>query len=44
MARSLEDKLAMLGLTRRVAIEAEAERLLAEYLTMQTLRKAKRLA
>ncbi len=43
MARSLQEILATLDPTRRAGIEAEAERLHAEYLTMQELRKAKRL-
>ncbi len=43
MARSLQEILATLNPTRRAGIEAEAERLHAEYLTMQELRKAKRL-
>lgn len=41
MARSLEDKLAALDPARRAAIEAEADRLHTEYLTLQELRKAK---
>jgi transcriptional regulator with XRE-family HTH domain len=43
MARSLEDKLATLDPARRATIEAEADRLHAEYLTLQELRKAKKL-
>jgi len=43
MARSLQDKLAGLDPARRKAIEAEADRLHAEYLTLQELRKAKDL-
>ena len=43
MARSLKDKLATLDPARRAAIEAEADRLHAEYLTLQELRKAKKL-
>ena len=43
MARSLKDKLATLDPARRAAIEAEADRLHAEYLTLQELRKAKQL-
>jgi transcriptional regulator with XRE-family HTH domain len=43
MARSLKDKLATLDPARRAKIEAEAERLHAEYLTLQELRKAKKL-
>lgn len=43
MARSLKDKLATLNPARRAAIEAEADRLHAEYLTLQELRKAKKL-
>jgi hypothetical protein len=35
MARSLQDKLATLDLTRRARIEAEADRLREEYLDMQ---------
>jgi transcriptional regulator with XRE-family HTH domain len=41
MARSLQDKLATLDPARREAIEAEADRLHTEYLTLQELRKAK---
>jgi len=43
MARSLKKKLATLDPARRAAIEAEADRLHAEYLTLQELRKAKEL-
>ena len=43
MARSLKDKLATLDPARRAAIKAEADRLHAEYLTLQELRKAKKL-
>lgn len=43
MARSLKDKLATLDPARRAVIEAEADRLHAEYLTLQDLRKAKQL-
>tara|TARA_B100002003_G_scaffold223644_1_gene228343 strand:+ start:771 stop:1118 length:348 start_codon:yes stop_codon:yes gene_type:complete len=43
MARSLGDKLSALPAARREAIEAEAERLHAEYLTLQALRKARAL-
>lgn len=43
MARSLNEKLATLEPARRAAIEAEADRLHAEYLTLQELRKAKEL-
>lgn len=43
MARSLKDKLGTLDPARRAAIEAEADRLHAEYLTLQELRKAKKL-
>ena len=43
MARSLKDKLEILDPARRAAIEAEADRLHAEYLTLQELRKAKKL-
>lgn len=41
MARTLQDKLATLDPARRANIEAEADRLHAEYLTLQELRKAK---
>ena len=43
MARSLKEKLATLDPARRAAVEAEADRLHAEYLTLQELRKAKKL-
>src|SRR5690554_3168729 len=43
MARSLQDKLASLGPARRGKIEAEADRLHTEYLTLQELRKARQL-
>ena len=43
MARSLQDKLATLDAARRAGIEAEADRLHTEYLTLQELRKAKDL-
>lgn len=43
MTRSLKEKLATLDPARRAAIEAEADRLHAEYLTLQELRKAKNL-
>ncbi len=43
MARSLQDKLATLDPARRARIEAEADRLHTEYLTLQQLRKAKEL-
>src|SRR6056297_4056428 len=43
MTRSLKEKLATLDPARRAAIEAEADRLHAEYLTLQELRKAKKL-
>lgn len=43
MARSLQDKLATLDPARRARIEAEAERLHTEYLTLQELRKARDL-
>ncbi|MBC6438532.1 MAG: hypothetical protein GDA52_10470 [Rhodobacteraceae bacterium] len=41
---SLEDMLAALDPARRAAIEAEADRLHAEYLKQQALRKAKKRA
>ena len=44
MARSLQDKLATIDPARRARIEAEAERLHTEYLTLQELRKARELA
>lgn len=43
MARTLADKLAILDPTHRAAIEAEADRLHAEYLTLRELRKAKEM-
>ncbi len=43
MARTLKDKLAALDPARRAGVEAEADRLHAEYLTLQELRKAKDL-
>jgi len=43
MGTSLKDKLNRLSPERRQRIEAEAERLHAEYLTLQQLRKAKDL-
>lgn len=43
MARSLQDKLAALDPARRAAIEAEADRLQTEYLTLQELRKAREM-
>ncbi|MDF2235258.1 XRE family transcriptional regulator [Albimonas sp. CAU 1670] len=43
MARTLAEKLADLDPDRREVIEAEADRLHAEYLTLQQLRKAKAL-
>lgn len=41
MARTLKDKLATLDPARRASVEAEADRLHTEYLTLQELRKAK---
>jgi transcriptional regulator with XRE-family HTH domain len=43
MARTLRDKMATIDAGRRARIEAEADRLHAEYLTLQELRKAKEL-
>lgn len=43
MARTLKDKLAALDPARRESVEAEADRLHTEYLTLQELRKAKDL-
>lgn len=43
MARALREKLATLDADRRARIEAEADRLHTEYLTLQELRKAKDL-
>jgi hypothetical protein len=40
MARTLKDKLAALDPARRAGVEAEADRLHTEYLTLQELRKA----
>jgi DNA-binding XRE family transcriptional regulator len=41
MARTLREKMDRLPAGRRARVEAEAERLHAEYLTLQDLRKAK---
>lgn len=41
MARTLKDKLAALEPARRACVEAEADRLHTEYLTLKELRKAK---
>ena len=41
MARTLKDKLAALEPARRAGVEAEADRLHTEYLTLKELRKAK---
>jgi transcriptional regulator with XRE-family HTH domain len=41
MARTLQEKLASLDPARRAGVEAEADRLHTEYLTLQELRKAK---
>ena len=41
MARTLKDKLAALDPARRAGVEAEADRLHTEYLTLKELRKAK---
>ncbi|WP_201240195.1 helix-turn-helix domain-containing protein [Rhodothalassium salexigens] len=41
MARTLKDKMASLDPARRQSVEAEADRLHTEYLTLQALRKAK---
>ncbi len=41
MARTLQEKLANLDPARRESVEAEADRLHTEYLTLQELRKAK---
>jgi transcriptional regulator with XRE-family HTH domain len=41
MARTLQDKLEALDPARRAGVEAEADRLHTEYLTLQELRKAK---
>jgi hypothetical protein len=43
MARTLRDKLAAIDPARRTVIEAEADRLHTEYLTLQELRKAKEM-
>lgn len=43
MARTLKDKLAALDPARSARVEAEADRLHAEYLTLQELRKAQDL-
>lgn len=43
MVRTLKDKLAALDPARRANVEAEADRLQMEYLTLQELRKAKQL-
>ncbi len=43
MMATLKDKLGALDAPRRARIEAEADRLHAEYLTLQELRKAKAL-
>jgi len=43
MARSLQEKLATLTPERRARIEAEADRLHSEYLTLRELRKAREL-
>lgn len=43
MAGSLQEKLATLDPGRRARIEAEADRLHTEYLTLQELRKAREL-
>ncbi len=43
MARSLQDKLATLDPARRAGVEAEADRLHTEYLTLKELRKAKEM-
>ena len=43
MATSLRDKLAALDPARRTGIEAEAEHLYGEYLTLKELRKAQDL-
>lgn len=43
MAKTLKDKMAALPAKRRSRIEKEAERLHAEYRTLQELRKAKAL-
>lgn len=43
MARTLKDKLAALDPARRAGVEAEADRLHMEYLTLQELRKAREM-
>ena len=43
MARTLQDKLSALDPARRANVEAEADRLHTEYLTLKELRKAKDL-
>jgi transcriptional regulator with XRE-family HTH domain len=43
MARTLQDKLSAMDAARRANVEAEADRLLTEYLTLQELRKAKEM-
>jgi DNA-binding XRE family transcriptional regulator len=43
MATTLEEKMAQLPPERRARIEAEAERLYGEYLTLKDIRKAKEL-
>ena len=43
MARTLKDKLATLDPARRESVEAEADKLHTEYLTLQELRKAKKM-
>lgn len=43
MARTLKDKLAAIDAARRAGIEADADRLHTEYLTLQELRKAKNM-
>lgn len=43
MARTLKDKVAALDPARRAGVEAEADRLHMEYLTLQELRKAKEM-
>ncbi len=43
MARTLKDKLLAIDPARRAGVEAEADRLHTEYLTLQELRKAKEM-
>ena len=43
MARTLQDKLSAMDAARRANVEAEADRLHTEYLTLQELRKAKEM-